>query len=106
MLVVLDAVATMDLDLLRRQRFMQQAQLCASVAVEVSCVAGPAGPPIRLGEPSIPGQRVSAKDPLWDGREEQVVAPGMLRSSLAHRTGTPTHPGHEGTFLIKAVIST
>lgn len=23
-------------------------------------------------------------DPLWDGREEQVVAPGMLRSSFLY----------------------
>jgi hypothetical protein len=30
--VVLDAVTTMDLDLLRRQRFMQQAQPCMDVA--------------------------------------------------------------------------
>jgi hypothetical protein len=30
--VVLDAVTTMDLDLLRRQRFMQQAQPCIDAA--------------------------------------------------------------------------
>jgi hypothetical protein len=30
--VVLDAVATMDLDLLRRQRFVQQAQPCIDAA--------------------------------------------------------------------------
>jgi hypothetical protein len=67
-------------------------------------VAGPAGPPARLGNRPTPGQRVSAKDRLADAETDRPtgtfdvfagprslveVLEYVMKSPLARSTGRP-----------------
>lgn len=99
MFVVLDAVTTMDLDLLRRQRFMQQAQLCTLTTVEglardTACLAAgqiresahlvhgcPQGIPMRVGRSDV----ARLKQPPKASAVGWSLGAGRFTSQLAKR---------------------